>query len=167
MQYFDIDSKQISGIHNGMCDLRRAMYECNELFKDDSPINESLKRAFDQLEPIRMHLMNLKDAENDRIRNMADSIASANKFKYTIWSIYEMGSFNDISSVPEGSTLVAPWETEHSVVVEGPTWLDLWRAVEQLADSVERHGYRGFGDHAFIEDFREVKPNVYEVILGS
>ena len=158
MKTFTITYKQIQQIHNAMCFLNMG----------------DLPRAVDYLKPVRDDLMKAYDYHQDSIREQADRFAKAKNFKYTRWSIYEPLALINSSNVPAGATIVAPWETKESVVVEGykgaVSWIELWEAVEKLARATKwSDGEIGFGDHVFIEGFHPVegKENTYEVSLGS
>lgn len=163
---YTITSKQISDLHNGMCEIRRMMDMFENMFKEDSHVNQSLIRAFEYIEPVRKELMDRKDADFDRVFNMAKKVADLNGFKNTIWSIYEIENFEDISNIPVGSKILSYYSSqEHYVTVEGPTWLDCWKAADKLVkESSDDHG-----DHVFIESFRslKLKEGFYEVVLGS
>lgn len=174
MRNYTITDKQVSALHNGMCSMYRLRNIAQDMFKNDSSINQLINDAFKYIEPVKKELLDKKDAHDNEIRALADRHAKTNGFKYTRWSIYEIDSFLNTSNVPPGATIIAPYESDESVVVEGyqnvVSWLDLWKAVEELAaktkwddDSV------GFGDHVFIEGFVKVdgKENTYEVWLGS
>ena len=165
---YTIDSKQISAIHNGMCEIRFLMSHFEEMFKEDCHLNQKLKRAFEYIEPVRKELMDRKDADFDRVFNMAKKVAELNGFKNTIWSIYEIESFEDISNIPVGSKLLSYNSSqEHYVTVEGPTWLDCWKAADKLVKEIS--DVHGDQDHVFIESFRslKLKEGFYEVVLGS
>jgi hypothetical protein len=170
MRTYTITDKQISAIHNGMCEIRFLMSHFEEMFKEDSHLNQKLKRAFEYIEPVRKELMDKKDDDFDRVHKLANQMAERHSIRYTIWSIYEIESFDERSNVPEGATIIAPWETDKSIQVKGPSWMDLWLTVEELAGMTEdEDGHKGFGSHAFIEKFVRVadKENTFEVYLGS
>lgn len=172
---FTISDKQISAIHNTVCYMNSMAYFVDEMFKKDSDISKSFQKAFETLKPVRDELMALKDAHDDKIREMADRYAKTNDFSYTIWSIYDIDNFLESSNVPSGATIVSDYDDRVSVVAESNSkycsWIELWKAVEKLASKTiwDESGRRGFGDHVFIEKFVEVKdkPNTYEVWLGS
>jgi len=158
MKTFYITYKQIQQIHNAMCFLNMG----------DFP------RAIDYLKPVRDELMKDFDHHQDSIREQADWFAKEKDLKYTRWSIYEPLALINSSDVPAGATIVAPWKTKESVVVEGykgrVSWEELWEAVEKLARATKgSDGEIGFGNHVFIEGFHPVegKENTYEVSLGS
>lgn len=171
MKTYSVTSKQVSSIHNGMCEIRQLMSHFEEMFKEDSHFNKGLKRAFNLIEPVRKALMDLKDADDDRAWKRANEMKEAYGFKYTVWSISEIENFSDVSFVPIGVKLIAPWESEEEVEITDNTWLGLWKAVEELASKTKYNDYGdcGFGSHVFIERFRESKDkkNTYEVVLGS
>ena len=166
MRTYTITDKQISAIHNGICEIRFLMSHFEEMFKEDSHLNQKLKRAFEYIEPVRKELMDKVDADHDRVYNMSRKVAELNGFKNTIWSMYEINGFDEKSNVPVGSKLLSYYSSkEHYVTVEGPTWLDCWKAADKLVkESSDDHG-----DHVFIEDFRslKLKEGFYEVSLGS
>lgn len=170
MKTYQITGEQISKIHNGMCSLRRVIDLCDDLFKENSSFVKGLKEAISYIEPVRKVLVDMKDDDMNRIREIAEEISARHNFEYTRWSIYDIESFSDKSVVPTGALLCAPYDSKESVVVKGDTWLDLWKAVEELGSkTITGESYRGFGYHVFIERFTKVKneENAYEVWLGS
>jgi len=174
MVNFTITDKQISSIHNAMCSLYWLDRTVSEMFKEDSDMVKRASEVRRYLEPVRDELMKIKDDHENEINRMADLYKKEFKFKYTRWSIYDINSFLDTSNVPAGAILEAPWDSKRSVTVEGHggkvKWLELWKAVEVLADMTEdEDGRKGFGNHVFIENFSPVKgkENTYEVWLGS
>lgn len=166
---YTITSSQISSLHNGMCSMYRLRDLTQDMFKEDSTINQLINEVFKNIEPVKEDLMGKKDADFDRILKLAKQIASEHELHYSIWSIYDIESFDDKSNVPTGATIVAPWETKQSVVTKGDTWLDLWKAVEELALKAKDEDGEGLGNHVFIEKFVKVNclENTYEVWLGS
>lgn len=165
-----ITSEQVSSIHNGMCSMYRLRDIAEEMFKDDSTINQLIKEAFKYIEPVKKELMDKKDADFDRIYKMAENYSRTNNLKETVWSIYDIDNFLESSNVPAGSTIITDFSDSVSVVVESNSkycsWIELWRAVDKLATLT---GERGFGNHVYIEKFVKVKdkPNTYNVWLGS
>ena len=164
---YTITDKQISSLHNGMCAMYRLKDIADDMFKRDSTINKLIEEAFKNIEPVKKDLMDKKDADFDRIYKLSDMIAKQHGIKYTRWSIYDIEHFDEKSNVPKGSKIfVGDVVTE----VKGDTWLDLWKAVEEIAvKSISDSGWSGFGDHVFIERFVKNKgdDNSYEVWLGS
>ena len=101
----------------------------------------------------------------DEQYKMAEEAKELNGFKNSIWSIYEIESFNDTSLVPSGSKLTSYYSGKDIfVTVEGSTWLDLWKATDKLIGlTKDLHG-----NHVFIEQYSRSKiENFYEVSLGS
>ena len=171
MKTFTITAKQVSAIHNGMCEIRHLLFHFEEMFKEDGDLNQKLKRAFNFIEPIRKELMDLKDADYDRAWKRVQDMKQAYGFKYTTWSMYEVENFSDVSYIPVSAKLIASWVSEEEVTVADNTWFGLWKAVEELASltKYDEYGNYGFGSYIFIENFRKVKDkeNTYEVVLGS
>lgn len=174
MKTYTVTDKQVSALHNGMCAMYRLRDMAQDMFKKDSMFNQLMDDAFKYIEPVKKELMDKKDADFDRINNLADEYAKQHNLKKTRWSIYDINHFLESSNVPAGAIIVAPWDTRHSVVVESNSeycsWIELWKAVEKLAvKTIDDDGYVGFGDHVFIEKFTKVKDkeNTYEVFLGS
>ena len=162
---YTITSEQVSQIHNAWCDLSDAYQQASSQFKEDSQIVRTLRRALDYIDPVRKDVVGRKDRDWDKQYAQANNISKIHGFKHSIWTIYEIDSFMDKSSVPVGSTLYSYYSGKHKVVVvEGPTWLDLWKATDQLIKSTaEEHG-----DHVFIENYIKTDtPGVYEISLGS
>ena len=174
MNNFNITGKQISSIHNSMCDMYRLHEVLNNMFKSDSEIVKVFDRAYSQLKPVRDELMKLKDKHDDHIHEQANAYANEHGFKHTIWSIYDIDSLINTSNVPNGSKIVSHYSNEW-VIVEGfksnVSWLDLWKAEEELVNKTIRNNSNreGFGSHVFIEKFVPVegKVNTFEVWMGS
>jgi len=166
MKTYTITSKQVSDIHNAYCYASYALDNMKEMFKEDSQVVSELARAMEYLKPVRDDVMGRKDADFDRNNEMYNRVAKLNDFNHSIWSIYEIDSLEETSSVPEGSSLRSWYSGKDiTVKVEGPTWLDLWKATDQLIKMTkDLHG-----DHVFIEQYYKAKgeENVYEVSLGS
>lgn len=174
MTNFNITDKQISSIHNSICDMYRLNDVLTEMFKSDSEILKTFNRAYSRLKPVRDELMKLKDEHDDRIREQANSFIRTHGLRHTTWSIYDIDSLLNTSNVPSGSKIVSEF-SNNSVTVTGfkgnVSWLDLWKAVDELANKTmwNDSGRRGFGNHVFIEKFVPVKgeENTFEVWLGS
>lgn len=174
MRNFTITDKQICSIHNAMCQMHLLHDTLNDMFKTDSVLLQRFNDAFNKLKPVRDELMKLKDDHDDRIREQAAAYAKKFGFSRTIWSIYDIDFLINTSNVPPGSKIVSEY-SDVSVTVEGydgnVTWLDLWIAVEELANKTvwDESGRIGFGDHVFIEKFvpSDKNNNTYTVWLGS
>lgn len=151
-----------------MCDIRHLLDEFKRTFKEDSHYIKSLERAASYLDPVRKDLMARVDADHDRIWNLQNQVRKQNEFKYTVWSIYDLDSFDELSGIPVGAKLLSEYSGVE-VTVDGPTWLDAWKAVEKLASASiwDEAGRRGFGDHVFIEKFVRQDDGSYIVWLGS
>lgn len=171
---YTISVEQISAIHNAMCNIRSMREYFNEKYKDESLEVKGINYIFDTLEPVRKDLMDKRDADDNHMMDLAEQIKREKGFKHTIWSKYDIESFNDNSNVPVGSLLTSYYSNKNcSVTVKGTTWVDLWEAVEELA-SITRWDdgqvvFSGFGDHVFIEGFYKASEtgNTYLVSLGS
>lgn len=164
MSNFVLTDKEVSDLHNAKCYLLYAIEHCEELFKEDSQVVKNLKRSMEYLYPVASRVMKIQDEIRDARWNQAQRIAKNNNFNNSIWSIYEIEDFEVQSSVPVGAKL-SSYYSEKTVTVEGPTWLDLWKATDKLIE-MTRHYH---GDHIFIEAYKKLKSkdNQYEVILGS
>lgn len=170
MRYFTITDQQIKDIHNAMCDMYQLNDAINEMFKPESTLVKRFNDVYKRLKPVRDQLMKVRDECDDNIRALADELAKQHKFKYTRWSIYDIYSLLDKSNIPAGALICAPYESSESVTVKGDTWLDLWKAVEELASKTKfNENEVGFGDHVFIEKFTKLRNDdtAYEVWLGS
>lgn len=94
-------------------------------------------------------------------------IAQVNDF-ITIWSIYEVEDVNEKMPFRNmmGKRLVYKYWDENFVdqvvetVIQGDTWLDAWRAADQLLKDSNDF-------HLFIEDFRMLADTSLELITGS
>ncbi len=164
MKTYTITSKQASQIHNAWCYLNNALQQCDELFKEDSYFIKSLRKSLNELAPVRKDIMDRMDADYDNVSKTSQRIAELNGFKNSIWSIYEMDSFDSKSPVPSGAKLQSYYlDKNRHIVVEGSTWLDLWKATDLLIkETADEHG-----DHVFIEAYRKIDDETYEVVLGS
>ena len=162
---YTVTSSQVSKIHNALVYLNYALDIAKENFKDESRIVRELTAASEYLTPVSEELNQKKDKDWDKMYKMADSVKELYGFENSIWSIYEIESFEDKSSVPSGSKLISYYSGKSIfVTVEGPTWLDLWEATDKLIGlTKDLHG-----DHIFIEKYFKSKiDNFYEVSLGS
>lgn len=168
MRTYSITSKQCSSIHNAMCDINNLLHEFKMTFKEDSHFIKSLERAAYYLDPVRKDLMARVDADHDRIWNLQNQVRKQNQFKYTVWSIYDLESFDELSGIPEGTKLKSEY-SDVVVTVDGTTWLDAWKAVEKIAAATQwnEDERNGFGDHVFIEKFVKQEDGSYLVWLGS
>ena len=163
---YTLTEKEVSNLHNARVYLLYALEHCNEMFKEDAHFIQNMKRSMSYLEPVSTRLTKELDEERDEVFGRARKIARNNNFNHTVWSMYEVKNFEDKSNVPEGAKLRSYYTSkDFTVTVEGPTWLDLWKATERLI-CMTRNIH---GDHIFIEGYYKVKDddNVYEVSLGS
>lgn len=166
---YTITDKQISSLHNGMCSMYRLRDMAQDMFKKDSLFNQLIEDAFKNIEPVKKELMGKKDADFDRIYKLSELIAKQHGFKHTRWSIYDIENFDEKSYVPKGSKVYS-YKGHYVAIVNGDTWLDLWKAVEEIAvNTHDGYGGKGFGNHVFIEGFEKNKgeEGSYEVWLGS
>ena len=166
MSNFVLTDKEVSDLHNAKCYLNYAIEHCSEMFKEDAHFIQNMKRSMNYLEPVASRVMKIQDDIRDNKFERSQRIAKLNGFKQSIWSMYEVESFEDNSTVPVGAKLRSYYTSkDFTVTVEGPTWLDLWKATERLINMTRNI----HGDHIFIEGYFKVKDedNVYEVSLGS
>lgn len=164
MTTYALTEKEVSALHNARCYLLNALEHCNEMFKEDANFVKQMKLSLDYLNPVASRVMKIKDQIHEDRWERSKRIAKLNDFKHSIWSMYVVDNFEDISTVPVGAKLCS-FYTDQTVTVEGPTWLDLWKATEKLIEMTRDD----HGDHVFIESFDKVKnkDNLYEVSLGS
>jgi hypothetical protein len=163
---YEITAKQVSQIHNAWVYLNNALSHCDEMFREDSPFVQCLRKSLKELGPVRKDVMDRKDADLMKGYEMSKRIADLNGFKDTIWSIYDVESFLDGSPVPMGSKIRSYYSSkEFTVKVEGPSWIDLWKATDKLVKLTQGD----HGDHVFIEGYYKVEgvDGLYEVSLGS
>jgi hypothetical protein len=160
MNFFDITGDDISRIHNAKCALLQVKAQCDSMFKEDSPISRNLALAMQYLEPVANGLMKSKDDYHDRLDQVANGIKQQLGIKHTIWSIYKK-QLQEKHPFAIGTKLTS-YYTDQIGVVTGPTYADLWKDVDVLADLDEDH----FGTHIFIEGF-DMRGGVVEVNLGS
>lgn len=158
MTTFELTSKQVTDLHNAMCSLRSMRDDIVTNYRDESPMVKGINYAFKLLEPIRKQLMDIKDAEQNRKYNMYKQVGENNGIKHSIWSMYEVEDLADQSPIPPG-TLLESYHTDKRVRVAGSTWLDLWRAADELVCDAN-------DTHVFIEGFK-LRGNTCEVTLGS
>lgn len=160
MNNFTITSDDVTKLHNAKCFLHLALDKCADLFKDDASLVLNLKTAMQSLEPVALRLMKEKDKYYDRLDEVAKTVKTENNIRHTVWSIYSK-QLHENHGFPIGSKLTA-YYTNLTGVVTGPTYLDLWKDLETLADLDQDH----FGTHIFIEGFR-MRGNTVEADLGS
>jgi hypothetical protein len=163
---YELTDREVSDLHNARVYLLYAIEQGEEMFREDSSFMQNMKRSMKYLEPIATRVTKIQDDIREDKWEHSQRIAKLNDFKYSIWSIYEIESYDDTSSVPPGSKLISYYSgRDISVTVEGSTWLDLWKATERLIGMTESI----HGGHIFIESFNKVKDSedVYEVSLGS
>lgn len=166
MSNFVLTDKEVSDLHNAKCYLNFAIEHCSEMFKEDAHFIQNMKRSLNYLEPVASRVMKIQDEIREDKWERSQRIAKLNDFKHSIWSMYEIESFEDKSIVPAGAKLRSYYTGNDIIVnVEGSTWLDLWKATDKLIGmSRDAHG-----DHVFIEAYNKAKneDNIYEVSLGS
>lgn len=163
---YDITSRQVSRIHNAWVYLNQALTVAKEQFKDDSSLVRSITTALAELTPVRSDVVSRKDADMDKLMEMARRIAELNDLHHTVWSIYDMESFSDLSPVYPGCTLISEYNGDDtSVIVKGSTWLDLWIATNELV----KKNPDAHGNHIFIEGYKQSPsdPNLFYVYFGS
>lgn len=162
MKTYTITREEIYALHNGMCSVRRLKDLSEEMFREDSTANKLIQELFKYIEPVQKKLMDEVDKDFDRNYKYFRSVAESEKLLDTIWSIYEVDDLYAESNVPKNSILYAEGRTIH---ITENRWIDLWRAVNTLAQRYEDE----FGNHIFIEEFVQDKetPNQYNVWLGS
>lgn len=160
----NVTKEEVSALHNARCYLLYALNECDETFKETSSFVKNLRRSLKELDPVAKRLTAIQDEINDRRDATAKRIGELNGFTHSIWSMYEVESFEALSPVPSGAKLISWYaDKDTSVTVEGITWLDLWKATDKLIGmTADEHG-----DHVFVEGYRKVGDNLYEVQLGS
>jgi|GEM_PF-1896149 hypothetical protein len=96
------------------------------------------------------------------------AIGKKNGITKSYWSISADNDFINMSfNHPYvGATEVSypadmQWGKASSVKIEGPTWLDLWKAADKaIQESGDEH-------HVFIEDFYELENGVLQLHTGS
>jgi hypothetical protein len=106
-------------------------------------------------------------ASFDTLFDRYSDIAQANDF-ITTWSIYEVEDVNEKIPFRDmvGKRLVYKYWDENFVdqvvetVIQGDTWLDAWRAADQLLKDSKDF-------HIFVEDFRMLEDTSLELITGS
>lgn len=163
---YELTDKEVSDLHNAKCYLLYAIEHCGDMFREDALFLKNMKESMKYLEPVATRVMKIKDDIRDNAWNMAQNIGKNNNFNHTIWSMYEVNNFEDKSSVPVGAKLRSYYSgKDFTVTVEGPTWIDLWKATDKLISMTENL----HGDHIFIEGYFKAKDedNIYEVSLGS
>lgn len=163
METFLISSKEVEQLHNGKVYLLYALESANDLLKPESTIVQNLRTSVRNLEGVITRLMREYDTIRDARYMEAKRLGSENDL-CTIWSYTSVPSLHFASDIPVGSKIKS-WYTENNefTVVEGNTWLDVWKAADKLVKMTrDEHG-----DHIFVEGFRKVADNEYEVSLGS
>ena len=162
---YELTEKEVSNLHNARVYLLYALEHGKEMFKENFSFMQNLKQSMEYLDPIASRVSKIQDDALEDKWDLSQRIAKLNGLKHSIWSMYEVSNFEDQSSVPEGAELRSYYSgNDIAVTVEGPTWLDLWKATDKLISFTEEL----HGDHVFIENFYKVSnDNIYEVSLGS
>ena len=105
------------------------------------------------------------DILTNRLSDFYSEMASKYQFS-SVWSIYEVDDFDEKHPYKGAKELQygVHWgKNLVKVPINGPTWLDLWRAADQaIAQSGDTH-------HVFVEDFskRLEEPGVLTLTVGS
>ena len=141
MDTFLISSKEVEQLHNGKVYLLYALESANNLLKPDSTIVQNLRTSVRNLEGVITRLMKEYDGLNDARYNEAKRLGTEFD-SCTIWSYTSVPSLHNASGIPEGSKIKS-WYTENNefTVVEGNTWLDVWKAADKLGKMTrDEHG---------------------------
>lgn len=128
----------------------------------------------DLVERLEKVVQPLDETENHNMQVLIDyyrGCADEHGF-YSVWSMWEdpTGQLDRVwmianhpyaeGTVIEYDASMGDGET-HQVAIEGPTWLDVWKACEKLIElSTDTH-------HRFIENLREREDGVLVLVTGS
>lgn len=147
-------------LHKGLCSLRHIPEQLADILHPDlvarcsraiAQIDKGLERAYAE-----------EETAGEALRNYFDALRTKHGLR-SIWSEYDIGP-GGIEQVayPGNWTLLydASHPAERGIVLQDPTWLDLWKASEKLiAESGDWH-------HMFIEGFVR-RDQVLVLSLGS
>ena len=153
MQTVTLKGNDFSTIHNALCELR----SFNDKLENASFNNEPLQKIIERFENGLRNCYDQEDEIFNRRHNHYRDVQAENGFE-SIWSIYNISDL----------TLPHCYGEDMSVhyngcvaKVEGPTWIDLWRAADKvIAES-------GDSDHMFIEMFLRDQDTVLILSTGS
>lgn len=163
MNNFTVSEAEVSALHSACFWIRTAYKESAEILNPKSDVVKNLKTSLNNLEPLSLRLMSLKDEVWDTRRADCEQIAIDNDFKSTQWSMLEIPDLYAKSTIPAGSVIRSYYTFEESVV-DGETWVDVWRAVDRLVKNTSFE----HGNHIYIEGFTKIgNSKAYEVFLGS
>ena len=147
MNTVTLQGEDFTLLHNTLCDLRRRAERKNSkaLSKLVKQFEKSLRNAYDQ-----------DHNEDDRSRQYWEGVADQNNFA-AVWSVDSPRDCNanigvDIDELHYDGL---------SVKLSGPTWLDFYRAANDLiVMSGDRH-------HIFIEGWYRTRNRTWELSTGS
>jgi len=140
-----LTADEFKAIHNALC-LARA----DNVEETVSTIREALSRVYEEEELV--------------FNSQMDHFSAAQKSEgfISVWSEYDVTDIRSAHPYPADAVVV--YDTYESVIrvpVEGPTWLDVWRASEKaILKGGDRH-------HIFIEKFDVKNRNELHLWTGS
>lgn len=157
MRTYNVTAEQVRDVHNAYSHGAYALDTLRELLRDDARPIVMLEQALKHLARVRNELILQHDADANRDRNYYESMRKKYAL-HSVWSIEDTDLLEN-SGIPIG-TVFRSFYTGHTAKTKGPTWLDAWKAADELA--------RAAGDsHIYVEEFRENKDGTYDVEFGS
>ncbi len=159
---YTLSAKELSNIHNGKCEIIGVIQQLEGVVAEQHITR--LRRALELLNAGLEGAYKEEEKQFKTKSSLYDKICSENKFS-SIWSMFEV---TDFSAVPfpeaRAVTYTRNWGKPVDFMLPiNPTWLDLWKAADQLIkESGDNH-------HVFIEDFTPRKENsfILELSTGS
>ena len=141
-----LEPSEFNKIHDGLNQIRAIAQELDS--KVDTGINRRLQKAIGLIENgIRrsgQHAQRPQAIYEDRQQKLPhyQTIQSQNHLMYA-WAIYEVNNFEDEHPFPAARHLqFTPPKGGQTVQarIDGPRWLDLWRAANQAMNQLEWRG---------------------------
>lgn len=155
---FDITRTEITMVHNATFYLGHAVDRIKDGESASGVVLQQLEHALKYLQMVRDPLLRQVDDANDLAREYYEGARKENELR-AIWSYYDIADVTKTSTVPVGGVLKSPY-TKRMTAVQGPTWLDFWKAVDLLVRDAN-------DNHVFIEGFTRRKDGTFLVELGS
>ncbi len=156
-----LTKEDFSKVHNARCELHAILQTMDGVIHPK--IHERLQKAFDLLTEGLTSAYEAEDVAFSRISSHHTDIGEKNGFS-SIWSIDHVQDLTANHPFSERTILSYKdhWgKKEVRVAIEGPTWVDLWRAADiAIKQSGDNH-------HIFIEHFVTHRFEASTIELGT
>lgn len=156
---FTLTRKDFSDIHNGLCYLRFAMQDLEEVL---SPaLMQKITKAANSIEKGFAGVREQEVAEFDRKSEHYKAVANEHNITTAVWSIFDVES---LYTKAEGfdDAVALNYMGQRVFMGSGPkTWVDLFKAADIAIRDSEDY-------HVFVEGFHKTKePGVITMTTGS